>query len=238
MVTRMRYETGMTVAAHHHEHEQAGYVIRGGYRQTAAGTANELRSGDSYVIAGNVEHSLEVLEGGFAIDVFTPPRDDYRQSTHSHYEAAGWTRSGVDEHQKRCARRVQLQAALSPSTLNPSSTKNAVAAARSSNTMPTFSTRWIVIADPPLKEPNRSLTAPVYYHVPGPKIHPRSRPRRRSRALGHAFTIGRSSLGRRRASYFAREGLLSGRLPRLGDHRRRDVLEFRAEQVRERITDE
>ena len=43
MITRMRYETGMTVAAHHHEHEQAGYVINGRYRQTAAGTANELR---------------------------------------------------------------------------------------------------------------------------------------------------------------------------------------------------
>jgi hypothetical protein len=27
MVTRMRYETGMTVAPHGHEHEQAGYVI-------------------------------------------------------------------------------------------------------------------------------------------------------------------------------------------------------------------
>jgi quercetin dioxygenase-like cupin family protein len=78
MVTRMRYETGMTVAAHHHEHEQAGYVISGRYRQTAFGTANELRPGDSHVIPGNVEHSLEVLEGGFVIDVFTPPRNDYR----------------------------------------------------------------------------------------------------------------------------------------------------------------
>ena len=77
MVTRMRYETGMTVAAHHHEHEQAGYVISGRYRRTAAGTANELRPGDSYVIPGNVEHSLEVLEGGFVLDVFTSPRDDY-----------------------------------------------------------------------------------------------------------------------------------------------------------------
>ena len=78
MIPHMRYETGMTVAAHHHEHKQAGYVISGRYRQTAPGTATELRPGDSYVIPGNVEHSLEVLKGGFVVDVFTPSRDDYR----------------------------------------------------------------------------------------------------------------------------------------------------------------
>jgi len=60
MIPHMRYETGMTVAAHHHEHKQAGYVISGRYRQTAPGTATELRPGDSYVIPGNVKHSLEV----------------------------------------------------------------------------------------------------------------------------------------------------------------------------------
>jgi quercetin dioxygenase-like cupin family protein len=43
MVRRMRYETGMTVAAHHHEHEQAGYVISGRYRQTAAGRGSNVR---------------------------------------------------------------------------------------------------------------------------------------------------------------------------------------------------
>jgi unsaturated pyranuronate lyase len=78
MVTRMRYETGMTVAAHAHEHEQAGYVISGRYRQTAAGAVNELGPGDSYVIAGGIEHAMEVLEGGHVIDVFTPPREGYR----------------------------------------------------------------------------------------------------------------------------------------------------------------
>jgi len=77
MVTRMRYEAGMTVAAHHHEHEQAGYLISGRHRQTAAATATELQPGDSYVIPGNIEHSLKALEGGFVLDVSTPPRDDY-----------------------------------------------------------------------------------------------------------------------------------------------------------------
>ena len=78
MVTRMRYETGMTVAAHTHEHEQAGYVISGRYRQTAAGAVTHLGPGDSYVIAGGIQHAMDVLEGGHVLDVFTPPREDYR----------------------------------------------------------------------------------------------------------------------------------------------------------------
>jgi quercetin dioxygenase-like cupin family protein len=78
MVTRMRYETGMTVPAHTHEHEQAGYVVSGRYRQTAGGETNELGPGDSYAIPGGIEHGFEVLEGGLVIDVFTPPREEFR----------------------------------------------------------------------------------------------------------------------------------------------------------------
>ncbi len=78
MITRMRYQTGMTVAPHAHEHEQAGYIISGRYRQTAAGVMINLGTGDSYVIAGGTQHAMDVLEGGHVIDVFTPPREDYR----------------------------------------------------------------------------------------------------------------------------------------------------------------
>ncbi len=48
MITRMRYQTGMTVATHAHEHEQAGYIISGCYRQTAAGVMTNLGPSDSY----------------------------------------------------------------------------------------------------------------------------------------------------------------------------------------------
>lgn len=78
MVTRMRYERGMTVPLHQHEHEQAGYVVSGRYLQSAGGLTHELQVGDSYAIPGGVEHGMEVLESGYVVDVFTPPRDDYR----------------------------------------------------------------------------------------------------------------------------------------------------------------
>jgi quercetin dioxygenase-like cupin family protein len=78
MVTKMRFSAGMTARAHTHPHEQAGYVISGRYRQTIAGTSHELRAGDSYAIPGGVEHAMDVLEDGEVIDVFTPPRDEFR----------------------------------------------------------------------------------------------------------------------------------------------------------------
>lgn len=78
MVTRMRFRAGVNAASHVHPHEQAGYVMTGRYRQTIGGTSHELHPGDSYAIPGGIEHSMEVLEDGEVIDVFTPPRDEFR----------------------------------------------------------------------------------------------------------------------------------------------------------------
>jgi len=78
MVTRMNFQRGVNPAKHTHPHEQAGYVISGHYRQTIAGKSHALHPGDSYAIPGGVEHELEVLEDGYVIDVFTPPRDEFR----------------------------------------------------------------------------------------------------------------------------------------------------------------
>jgi quercetin dioxygenase-like cupin family protein len=78
MLTKMHYRAPFVVAAHSHPHEQAGHVLSGRYRLTiGAGEPMELEPGDSYVIAGGVEHSLEVIDSGFVLDAFSPPREDY-----------------------------------------------------------------------------------------------------------------------------------------------------------------
>jgi quercetin dioxygenase-like cupin family protein len=77
MVTRMNYETGNNVPFHTHPNEQSGYVISGKYRIKFQNTDELLKPGDSYSIPENMEHALEVIEGGEVIDVFTPPRLDY-----------------------------------------------------------------------------------------------------------------------------------------------------------------
>lgn len=80
MVTKMNYVKGNFASTHKHPHEQCGYVISGEYRLKIEAPENIdviLHAGDSYAIAGNIEHSFEVLEGGEVVDVFTPHREDY-----------------------------------------------------------------------------------------------------------------------------------------------------------------
>ena len=77
MITKMNYKIGNKVPFHHHPNEQAGYVISGKIRIRFAGIDRLLTAGDSYVIPENENHSIEVIEAGEVIDVFTPPREDY-----------------------------------------------------------------------------------------------------------------------------------------------------------------
>ena len=78
MVTKMLYKPGDAVPFHSHPHEQSGYVLSGRYRLgLGRNEPAELKAGDSYAIPPSVEHSMEVLEAGEVVDVFTPPREDY-----------------------------------------------------------------------------------------------------------------------------------------------------------------
>jgi quercetin dioxygenase-like cupin family protein len=77
MITKMKYAVGNKVPFHAHPNEQSGYVISGRYRIVYLDYNEILSAGDSYSIPENVAHSLEVIEEGEVIDVFTPPRADY-----------------------------------------------------------------------------------------------------------------------------------------------------------------
>lgn len=77
MITKMNYKAGNKVPSHNHPNEQAGYVVSGKIRIMFADKDQILTHGDSYVIPENINHSVEVIEAGEVIDVFTPPRNDY-----------------------------------------------------------------------------------------------------------------------------------------------------------------
>ena len=78
MVTLMTFTEGQEVGTHHHPHEQAGYCIQGRFVLTIDGVSTVIEPDDSYVIPVGASHSYRVLEGALAVEVFSPPREDYQ----------------------------------------------------------------------------------------------------------------------------------------------------------------
>lgn len=77
MVAKMLYKSTDFVPFHKHPNEQSGYVISGQYKLKFGGEEFLLTEGDAYSIPANIEHSIEIIEPGEVIDVFTPIRQDY-----------------------------------------------------------------------------------------------------------------------------------------------------------------
>lgn len=77
MVTKMLYKSTDFVPFHKHPNEQSGYVISGSYKLKFEGNEFLLSEGDTYSIPANIEHSLEIIEAGEVVDVFSPIRQDY-----------------------------------------------------------------------------------------------------------------------------------------------------------------
>jgi quercetin dioxygenase-like cupin family protein len=77
MVAKMLYKATDFVPFHKHPNEQSGYIISGKYKLRFGGADYTLTEGDTYSILANEEHSIEIIEAGEVIDVFSPIRQDY-----------------------------------------------------------------------------------------------------------------------------------------------------------------
>jgi quercetin dioxygenase-like cupin family protein len=81
MINVIEFAPGATVAAHSHPHEQLGIVLRGMQALVVDGVARELGPMEGYVLPGNVVHSAYCgPEGATVIDVFSPVREEYRET--------------------------------------------------------------------------------------------------------------------------------------------------------------
>jgi len=78
MVTLMTFKKGQQVGTHSHPHEQAGYCVQGRFELTIDGVSTVIEPDDSYVIPADAPHSYRILEDASAVEVFSPPREDYR----------------------------------------------------------------------------------------------------------------------------------------------------------------
>ena len=78
MLVRHFFEKDWVGARHSHPHEQLVYVVSGAIRVEMAGEVFEAREGDSFIVAGGVEHQASALDASEVLDIFTPAREDYR----------------------------------------------------------------------------------------------------------------------------------------------------------------
>jgi quercetin dioxygenase-like cupin family protein len=78
MAVYVTVERGREVPLHTHPHEQIGYLHSGRARFTVGDEARTLEPLDGYSIPGGVPHGVLALEDCVFVDVFSPPRDEYR----------------------------------------------------------------------------------------------------------------------------------------------------------------
>jgi len=78
MAVQTTLEEGAVVPAHSHLHEQITYVVEGELSMEAEGQSHVLRAGDSLLFPPNVEHGGTALKRTLVLDIFSPPREDYK----------------------------------------------------------------------------------------------------------------------------------------------------------------
>jgi len=78
MACELTFEKGSVGAPHSHPHEQIGYIISGKLVYQEEGQTDKvLETGDTYYVAPNVVHGVQILEDTKLLDIFTPMREDF-----------------------------------------------------------------------------------------------------------------------------------------------------------------
>jgi|TARA_Y100000310_G_scaffold339290_1_gene431550 quercetin dioxygenase-like cupin family protein len=78
MLSVVEISANAVMPPHSHPHEQAGMVLEGEFEFTIGEETSTVKKGDVYIIPGGVEHSLRANgEPSLALDIFSPPREDY-----------------------------------------------------------------------------------------------------------------------------------------------------------------
>jgi quercetin dioxygenase-like cupin family protein len=86
MLILVTINKGAVVPSHTHPHEQTGYLISGSMEFKLGKEKLELEPGDSWLVPPDVPHEVRALEDCTLIDVFSPPREDYREAEEAEAE--------------------------------------------------------------------------------------------------------------------------------------------------------
>jgi quercetin dioxygenase-like cupin family protein len=79
MISLVEMQPHAVVEEHSHPHEQMGWMLEGEVDFTIGGETKRVAAGGMWRIPGGVLHKVIALDKPVrAIDIFHPPRDDYR----------------------------------------------------------------------------------------------------------------------------------------------------------------
>lgn len=78
MACELEFEAGAVGAMHKHPHLQIGYIISGELVYHEEGKEDvTLKTGDTYMVEGNVMHGINCITPVKLLDIFTPMREDF-----------------------------------------------------------------------------------------------------------------------------------------------------------------
>ncbi len=81
MLSVVRIEPHKSGQIHSHPQEQWGVMLEGSGVRIQDGVEHEVEAGDFWQTPGDVPHGLRSgPKGALVLDVFSPPRDEYRKS--------------------------------------------------------------------------------------------------------------------------------------------------------------
>ena len=80
-IARIYMKKGCLVPRHHHHNEQVSTMEQGSMKFLIEDREIVLHPGESLRIPANVPHSAEALEDCIALDLFSPPREDWKNGT-------------------------------------------------------------------------------------------------------------------------------------------------------------
>ena len=75
---RVDIAPGAVIPDHSHRQEQWTLLLSGSFELTVSGVPHVLQPGQMLYIAPHERHSARALAPSVVLDVFHPPRDDYR----------------------------------------------------------------------------------------------------------------------------------------------------------------
>jgi quercetin dioxygenase-like cupin family protein len=77
LMSEFHLAQGSQLPLHSHPQEQTGYLISGHMRLFVGEETFDLTPGDSWCVAGDVQHRAEIFVDSVAIEIFSPVREDY-----------------------------------------------------------------------------------------------------------------------------------------------------------------